>query len=55
MNDEQIKPLASYIADYVYQYLISKHRVDRASAKRAAINAANKAAQSLQQDMREEV
>ena len=52
MNDTKAKYIANHIAEWVYQHLISTTQIDRQTARMAAVNAANKAAQSLQCDLK---
>lgn len=50
--DERIKRLANTIADTIYYDLIGHTGIDRMTARHAAVSAANKAAQSLELDLR---
>lgn len=52
MNDEKLKYMANFIAAWAFEHLISTTGIDRLAARRAAVNAGNKAVQSLAQDLR---
>jgi len=51
MTDERLKYIANHIAQWTYGHLIATTGISRPDALRAANNAANKAAQSLEQDL----
>ena len=51
MTQEKLKYIANHIAEWTYTHLCATTQLDRAEVKAAAINAANKAVQSLEQDL----
>jgi len=53
LNEKQLKYIANFSAEWIYQHLISTTRITHVDARRAAVNAANKAAQSLERDLEE--
>ena len=51
MNDKRLKHIANQNGNWVYNYLVTVCQLPPDEAKQTAINAADKAAQSLAQDL----